>query len=87
MSGHAGAAVTPEDARRRLAAKRNNENVRLFATLMNNLSVGSIVAGVLSPVMAGRTASWVTDLELVFTAFALHIAGQVALRLFLKSED
>ncbi|WP_131117198.1 hypothetical protein [Lichenihabitans psoromatis] len=79
--------VTPDDISRRRDAKRFNESVKILATFMNNLAVGAIIAGLLSPLVAGRIVPVLEDVILVFTALALHIGAQVALRLFLKSED
>ena len=38
--------MTPEE---KLAAKRANEGVEAFVAMLNNLAVGTIVAGLLSP--------------------------------------
>lgn len=76
-----------EEIERRLDAKRFNEGVKLLATFMNNLAVGAVVAGILSPWIAGRAVPLFGDLMLVFTAMALHIGAQVAVRRLIKSED
>lgn len=79
--------MTPEDIERRRDARRNNEGVKLLATLLNNLAIGTFIAGVLTPSIAGRPLPVLGDAALVFVAVCLHIGAQIALRRLLKSED
>lgn len=67
--------MTPEDIERRRDAKRFNEGVTMLAVFMNNLAVGAVIAGIVSPLMAGRAVPLFGDAALVFTAMALHLSA------------
>jgi len=76
----------PYRTRRKLAAKRQNERVKLFASLFNALAVGTIAAGAIIP--ATRTPidfSWVT-LAWIGIGSGLHLVGQAAYAI-LQSEE
>ncbi len=71
----------------KLAAKRANEGTRALAGLLNNLAVGTLIAGFLSPWVAGHPEPiWAAAILLV-SAIGLHLGAQVVLRLLLKSEE
>ena len=74
-------------AAEKFAAKRANELTRATATLFNNLAVGTIIAGVLSPWASGRTEPWWATMILLLAATVLHSASRAALWLFLKREE
>jgi len=75
---------TPLDRARRLAAKKNNERVKLFAATLNAISVATFGAAFILPVVNGTvgplSAIW------ILLAVALHLSAQAAFR-FLQSED
>ncbi len=71
----------------KLAAKRANEGLRAFGALLNNLAVGTIVAGFLSPWASGHPEPWWAAMGLLVAAFGLHLLAQVALRRLLKAEE
>ncbi len=77
----------PLSAAEKFAAKRANELTRATATLFNNLSVGTIIAGVLSPWASGRLEPWWATMILLLAAAVLHSASRAALWLFLKREE
>ena len=77
--------MTP-DQQRRLAAKRTNEAIRLSANLLNNLSVGVLVGGLVAPNAAGRALDPLWYVSLITASIALHLCGRIVLR-NLRSED
>jgi hypothetical protein len=74
--------MTPEDRDRRLAAKRNNERVKLAASALNALSIGTAGAAFVLPAITAQGVHWVW----LPAALALHFCGQAVFR-FMKSED
>ncbi|MDX7953732.1 hypothetical protein P7D22_21440 [Lichenihabitans sp. Uapishka_5] len=76
-----------EDARRRLAAKRNNESVKLSATSLNAVALAILGAAIIVPGVnhTGSLASADT-LILLFVAFTLHLMAHLTFRL-LRSEE
>ncbi len=75
-------------AERKLAAKRHNEGVKVFATWMNTLSGVTVGAAAIVPAVKGMEA-FVSDYRPVWFLFgvALHFVGQAALRLEMRSEE
>jgi hypothetical protein len=72
---------------RKLANRRFNEHLRLFASLLNALAIGLFGAAIIIPGVAApatfislRTGVW------FFAAAALHLVAQAAVS-FLRSED
>ncbi|MGI3902493.1 MAG: hypothetical protein ACRYGP_16805 [Janthinobacterium lividum] len=76
--------MNPEE---KLAAKRANEGTRALAGLLNNLAVGTLIAGFLSPWVAGHPEPLWAAAILLVSAIGLHLGAQVVLRLLLKSEE
>lgn len=75
--------LSPRDRRRRLAAKRVNERLKLGAAFLNAIGIGVVGAAFIIPGVADLTAvrwAWLPF------GLALHGLGHVALS-FLKSED
>ena len=79
--------LTDEDRRRRLAAKRNNERVKLGATALNAIAIAIVSVAVVLPaisapdlLLTGR--AWI----LLLAAIVLHLVAHAALS-FLRSED
>jgi cytochrome b subunit of formate dehydrogenase len=70
--------------KRRLAAKRFNEQVKLLASGLNTLGVTTFAAGCIVPSFAGQmqTFPWIS----LIIALVLHCSAQLALRT-LRSED
>lgn len=79
--------MTPGERERRRRAKRFDEGVKLAATLLNNAAVGTIIAGLLTPFVAGRPSPASVNLAFLTVIVILHLTAQVVLRLLLKSED
>ena len=77
--------MTP-DQRRRLAAKRINEGIRLSGTLLNNLAVGLFVGGLIAPLAANRELPTPWYGTVGIGALALHTAARIVVR-GLKSEE
>ena len=79
--------LTPEDKRRRLAAKRNNERVKLAATSLNALALALLGAAFLIPALSNAAVLLTVEpWFLLFVAVALHFGAQATLNL-LQSED
>ena len=76
--------MNPEE---KLAAKRANEGTKALAGLLNNLAVGTVVAGFLSPWAAGRPEPLWAAAALLVAAIGLHLSSQLVLRRLLKSEE
>ena len=73
--------------RRKLAAKRTNERLKLLTSAMNTLAVGIVAAAMIVPGINSVSAllephrfAWLS------TALTLHVSALFALR-WLKSED
>ena len=61
--------LSPEDVARRIAAKRNNERIKLIATALNATAIAIIAAAVIvvaSPAFLLTTKPWI----LLLVAFA-----------------
>lgn len=68
----------------RFGRERWNEHVKLFANLMNGVSVASIVGAVVAPLIS---AAPVAPAILLFSmGMVLHLAAQFALRYFVGKE-
>ncbi len=63
-------------------AKRFNEGVKLFATFLNNLAIGTSVTLIGAPAINQGTVGWITALIALLVALLLHMFGQLALRLY-----
>jgi putative exporter of polyketide antibiotics len=75
--------LTPKDRRRRLAAKRINERLKLTANFLNAIGIGVVGAAFIIPGVTDLTAvRW----DWLPFGFTLHVLAHVALS-FLKSED
>jgi hypothetical protein len=79
--------TSAQDRTRKLAAKRNNEHIKLVATVLNALCIALIGAAVIVPSVSSpefflTTRSWI----LILAAFVLHLGAHAVLRL-LRSED
>jgi hypothetical protein len=76
--------LTDEDRARRLAAKRNNERVKLVASTMNTVALTTFGAAFILPLVNGATG----PLPVIWIPFAvaLHFGAQAVYR-FLRSED
>lgn len=76
-----------EASRRKLAAKRANERVKLLANTLNALAIGVAGAGLIVPIVGEPTALFDAKRPawLLFAAI-LHVCAQGALGL-LRSED
>lgn len=76
--------LSDEDKKRRLAAKRNNERVKLFANSLNAVALTILGAAFILPSVNGGllslTVIWIP------VAVALHLGAQATLGL-LRSED
>lgn len=76
--------LTPLDRARRLAAKRNNERVKLVASTLNAIALTTFGAAFILPtVNAGMAAP---PLIWILAAVTLHLGAQAVFRL-LRSED
>ena len=75
--------MNPEE---KLAAKRNNERVRLFAGAANNLAVGILAGAVVVPAANAQVADAPVHWIWIPAGLALHIVAQASFR-FLKRED
>lgn len=75
--------MNPEE---RLAAKRNNERVRLFAGAMNNLAVGILAGAVVVPAANAQVPGAPVHWSWIPAALVLHVVAQAAFR-FLKREE
>ena len=76
-----------ERTRRKLAARRNNERVRLLAQTINALAIGLVGAAILVPLVSApetllswRTVAW------IIMAVSLHLLAQ-GIFVLLRSED
>jgi hypothetical protein len=65
--------------------KRREERVKLFATGLNNISVLTLGAGVISPLFLGEVRPVWAGSALAF-GFVLHAAGQLVLEFVVKDE-
>jgi hypothetical protein len=74
--------MTPEDRERRLAAKRNNERVKLAAGALNALSIATAGAAFVIPAIVGQGIQWIW----LPASAALHLCAQAVFQ-FMKSED
>ncbi|WP_237480569.1 hypothetical protein [Lichenibacterium dinghuense] len=79
--------LTPQDIARRRRAKRSNEQVKLLATFLNNLAVGTSVGAILVPLASERPVSPHIFAIWIPVALLLHVAAQVACAFLLRSED
>jgi hypothetical protein len=75
------------DPSERFEAKRANEALRTSASFLNNLAVGVVIAGILSPVMSGHPSPAWSDLALFLTAAVLHLAARTIVHWLYKRED
>jgi hypothetical protein len=78
-----GAGPAPDDPRRRLRAKRQNERVKLVVSFVNTAALAILGAAFIVPGISGTDSihwNWVP------VAFILHLCAHAALSL-LKSED
>lgn len=78
--------LTP-DRERRLAAKRNNERVKLIATSLNAIALAVfgaafVVPAIANPAVLLSAGPWI----LMSAALALHLGAHAVLR-FLRSEE
>ncbi|MGH2343500.1 hypothetical protein ACRC7T_18700 (plasmid) [Segnochrobactraceae bacterium EtOH-i3] len=76
--------MTEDDRARRLAAKRNNERVKLAASTMNAIGLTTFGAAFILPFVNGGPAT-PTPLWVIVAA-VLHVGAHVLFR-FLRSED
>lgn len=80
-------ALSTEDIERRIAAKKNNERMKLIATTANNLSILTVFTPIISPIIQNQNLTlspaslMAVALFLLFQFFA-HCAIS-----FLRSED
>ena len=70
----------------KLAAKRNNERVKLFASAISNLGVGILAGAVVVPAVNSQVPGTPVHWVWIPAALGLHIVAQAAYR-FLKPED
>lgn len=79
---------TYSSEQRKLAAKAHNEGVKLFAAGMNALAVAVLTAAVILPIIHD-ISSFIIEYRPVwyFVGVGLHVAGQIALRSELRSEE
>jgi hypothetical protein len=78
-----GAAFPPDDPRRRLGAKRQNERVKLGASFLNTAAIAVLGAAFIVPAVSGSgNIRW----NWVPVALILHLAAHAAFGL-LRSEE
>lgn len=90
-AGGGGPPVEPPvlpDWQRKLAGKRHNEMVKLFASGMNSLAVATLTAAVVLPLIKDPVI-FVIEYRPVwfFVGVGLHLFGQTAVRLNMRSEE
>ena len=78
--------MTPQDVERRLAAKRFNERLKLFATFLNNSGIAAFVGGFVLPLAAEADLRRGRAITILLSAFVAHMLAQLSLTLF-RSED
>ena len=78
------AELTAEDRARRLAAKRNNERVKLVATTLNAIALTTFGAAFILPTVNGGISA--PPLIWILAAVTLHLGAHAVFRL-LRSED
>jgi fatty acid desaturase len=73
-----------DDARRKLAARRNNERIKLLITSINTIALTTVGAAAILPLIGGtiQTAAWYW----IVLAVCLHLTAHGLFR-FLRSED
>ncbi|WP_128563716.1 hypothetical protein [Methylobacterium crusticola] len=78
----------PSPAERRLAAKRWNEGVKVFAAWTNALSAAALAAAWIAPAVKGLD-SFIQEYRpvWVFVGLGLHMAGQAVVRFEMRSEE
>ena len=74
-----------DEAARKLAAKRFNEQLKLFVTFVNSLGLGAIGAGVIIPASKSPFDVTLISVGWFVIGLFLHLIGQGAYR-FLRSE-
>ena len=77
-----------EASERKFQAKRANEQLKLFASLMNTLAAAVIATAVIVPTIRAEltpTALYLPGWVLI--GFFLHVLGQSALRFGMRRED
>ncbi|GLK57000.1 hypothetical protein JOD31_003032 [Methylopila capsulata] len=77
-------AIAPEDAERRIRAKRINERLKLLAGSVNTVGLTVLGAAVLVPFIGGTFTP--AALVWILLAVGLHSVAQVLLS-WLRSED
>lgn len=79
--------LDPSTAERKLAAKRNNERIKLGATFLNTLAIGVLGAAVIVPSFNPDIQPGILSRALgVLVGGGLHLLAQWWYR-FLRSED
>lgn len=76
--------LTEEDKLRRLAAKRNNERVKLMAGTFNAMALTILGAAIILPGINGGPGA--LTLIWIPASVALHLGAHMAFR-FMRSED
>ncbi|WP_153005273.1 hypothetical protein [Aureimonas ureilytica] len=76
--------MSDEDRTRRLAAKRNNERVKLASASLNTVAMTTFGAGIILPSINGNAVGF--QIVWLLIAVALHLVAQATFR-FLRSED
>lgn len=76
--------MTPAE---KFAAKSANEGLKTLAALLNNLAVGTVIAGFLSPWASGHPEPWWAALALFSIAALAHLSAQWIIRRFMKPEE
>lgn len=76
--------LTDEDRARRLAARRNNERVKLAATTLNAIALTTFGAAFILPSVNGGMAA--PPIIWILAAAALHSGAYAVFRL-MRSED
>ncbi|GLK79412.1 hypothetical protein [Methylopila turkensis] len=77
-------AIVPEDAERRIRAKRINERLKLLASSVNTVGLTVLGAAVLVPFIGGTFTP--AALVWILLAVGLHSVAQILLS-WLRSED
>ncbi|WP_020186657.1 hypothetical protein [Methylopila sp. 73B] len=77
-------AIAPEDAERRIRAKRINERLKLLASSVNTVGLTVLGAAVLVPFIGGTFTP--AAVVWILLAVGLHSVAQVLLS-WLRSED
>jgi len=80
-------ALSPDDIERRIAAKKNNERMKLIATTANNLSILTVFTPIISPIIQNQNltlSSASLMAGVVFLLFQFFAHGAISL---MRSED